>query len=78
MRNQIVVEVLGGIVVEVYADDPETHVTLIDWDCDDESPCLATDEEGREYSGVAIEFPTTLLDSMPVETRQAFEHACRF
>jgi len=74
--SQVIIEVRGGMVVEVYTDDPDTRIVLIDWDCDDsEYVCTVEDEAGHEYSGLAVEFPPSSLDAMPVETRAAFDHA---
>jgi hypothetical protein len=64
------------MVVEVYTDDPELQVVIVDWDCQDgDYVCVVADEWGHEYSGLAAEFPPSAMDAMPVETRRAFDHA---
>jgi hypothetical protein len=49
---KIIIEVNGGVVQEVYCDDPAVAVVLVDWDNKD---CPAR-------------FPTTPIGQMPDET----------
>lgn len=56
--SNIVVEVLGGVVQNVYCDDPEkTQVLVVDWD------------DGAEMQ--ARPFPTRKLTEVPCATSSA-------
>ena len=58
----IVIEVLGGVIHEVYSDDPETKVVVVDWD----------NEEPKGEGVVAGDYPTTpLSDAAPDLRREA-------
>jgi hypothetical protein len=61
MRN-VIIEVRGGVVVEIYSDSSDTRITLIDWDEADE------DEDSR----AGIEWRPSRLDEMPPDTDAEF------
>lgn len=77
MATKIVIEVVGGVVQEVYCDDPAVAVVLVDWDTEecepDEGTVLVEDGLGYENLARAVTFPTTPLQQLPVETRAAVE-----
>jgi hypothetical protein len=50
MDAKIVIEVSGGVVQEVYSDDPSVNVVLIDWDNDE--------------TGQPVPYPTVPLDQL--------------
>lgn len=54
----VIVEVRGGNVIQVYAKNPETHVTVIDWD-------NATPAVPQGHIG---ELKPLLLAQMPLDT----------
>jgi CO dehydrogenase nickel-insertion accessory protein CooC1 len=64
MQEEIVIEVRGGTVVEVYATTANPRVVLIDWD---------EIANGDLHSQVGVEFPLQPIDQMPRETREAYE-----
>jgi hypothetical protein len=57
----LVIEVSGGVVQEVYTDDEQVRVILVDWDAG-ESP-------GDKFTGGP--FPTTSLSKAPSDTKYA-------
>lgn len=61
--KKLVIEVLGGVVQEVYGDDPELAVILVDWDNIEDNPAK---------SG-AIIFHHTSPDQMPAGTKALVE-----
>ncbi len=63
MRSDIVVEVRGGCLVEVYCADPNQRFILLDWDDLSELP-----EELR----MGKRFPHASLDDMPPDTHEAY------
>jgi hypothetical protein len=76
----VVIEVSGGVVQEVYCDDPEARIVLIDWDaegCTVDEPGIVEviDDLGRALPVHAAEFPKTLTATMPPETRSAVDLA---
>ncbi len=75
---KIIIEVRGGVVQEVYCDDPEVAVVLVDWDsegCSEEEKgiVIVHDENRQEYLVHAAEFSTTPMKQMSRETKAAFE-----
>ena len=64
--NDIVVEVRGGVVVEVYANIEDARIILVDWD-------QAGDTETA--GPVSTVFPHAPLASLPQETRVQYERA---
>jgi hypothetical protein len=63
--NDVVVEVRGGIVVEIYSDAPDLRLSLVDWDNirDGDHPfCWGN--------------PAPMSD-MPEDTRASFDEAVR-
>lgn len=65
----VVIEIRGGCLAEVYSAKPGLRVVLIDWDCR-EAGELFDDMAGGGYVDVAT------LDTMPADTRREYEHAC--
>ncbi len=70
---RVIVEVQGGLVQEVYCDDPSVEVVLVDWDtegCEPDADDLVTvgDDLVR-----AVPFQTTPAKDMPPETAEAVE-----
>jgi hypothetical protein len=77
-KKKLVIEMEGGVVQEVYADDPALEVVLVDWDsagADSELVIKVKDSGGKSLSVWAAKFPFVSLDRMPVETCQAAEQA---
>ena len=56
MQNEIIIEVRGGTVVEVYATTASPRVVLIDWD---------ETADGDVESQVGVELPLQPIDQMP-------------
>jgi hypothetical protein len=76
----VVIEVSGGVVQEVYCDDPEARIVLIDWDaegCTVDEPGIVEviDDLGRSLPVHAADFPKTPTATMPPETRSAVDLA---
>ena len=64
---EIVVEVRGGLVAEIYSDQPHSRVVVIDWD-EIDSP----ERQGR----VGFRWdPCASLTSMPDDTRGQYQQA---
>lgn len=61
--SDLVIEVRGGVVVEVYSKTPERHVTIIDWD----------DIETKDTSRWVVARQCVPYTVMPHETRHAVE-----
>ena len=61
--SDVIVEVRGGVVVEVYSKSRRTRVVVIDWD---------NIEEGGVSAGTELRQCAT-CEMMPRETRQAME-----
>lgn len=66
MGSDIVVEVRGGCLVEVYCADPHQQFILLDWDDLNELP-----EEQR----IGRHFPHDSPDDMPADTRGVYERS---
>jgi hypothetical protein len=62
--REIVIEVRGGSVVEVYASTNDTRVVLIDWDD-------ILDDGRRGVAGLS--YPCSSAELMPDDTRRAYE-----
>lgn len=78
-RPQIVLNVHGGIVQDVFASIPELHVVVVDWDTDGlESPVLVDlSLEGRRCSAVVVEMPPVPLEELAgSDVEQAIDAAC--
>jgi hypothetical protein len=60
MKQKIIVEMRGGVLVAVYARDPAIEVLLVDWD----------DVEAGSTQA-SVPFPVDALDQMPAETKAA-------
>jgi hypothetical protein len=63
MGNDIVIEVRGGCLVEVYCSDPNQRFILLDWDDLNELP-----EEQR----VGVHFSHAAPGDMPSDVRKAY------
>ena len=78
MAAKIVIEVNGGVVQEVYSDDPVT-VVVVDWDTEGSEPggsnYLVMDDMGYEHLAHAAIVKPTPTDMLPVETKAAVEAA---
>jgi len=66
--TDVIVEVRGGVVVEVYSKDHRTRVAVVDWD---------DVEEGGIPAGVALRQCGT-YEMMPEETQRATECLCHW
>jgi hypothetical protein len=62
--TDVIVEVSGGVVVEVYSKNPRTRVVVIDWD---------DIEDGGTRAGVAFR-QCASYEMMPGETQRATEY----
>ena len=60
MKQRIVIEMRGGVLVAVYAQDPAIEVFVVDWD---------DIQAGSTQANVP--FPVEPLDQMPAETKAA-------
>jgi hypothetical protein len=68
VKQKIIIEIRGGVLVAVYAQDPAIEVLLVDWDDDVEAGSTR----------VSVPFPVDALDQMPAETKAAVgEHGSR-
>jgi hypothetical protein len=63
--NLVIVEIRGGSVVEVYANDPGIAAVIVDWD--ELNEFAETDRKANLWGRCAT------LDKMPEETRAALE-----
>ena len=73
--SRVIVEVRGGMVQEVYSDDPAIKVFLVDWDTEG---CAPDDEDIVAVEGDlvrVVNFPTTIVEEMPPETDEALRQA---
>lgn len=61
MKQKIIIEIRGGVLVAVYARDPAIEVLLVDWD-DDVDP---------GSTQVSVSFPVNALVQMSAETKAA-------
>jgi hypothetical protein len=79
MASQLIIEVSGGVVTEVYSSDPDTEVILIDWDTDgsseDEEIVAVHDDQGREELARSVKIPTAPLSQLPRQTKSAAQRA---
>ena len=64
MDNDVVIEIRGGCLVGIYSTNRDERFTLIDWD----------DVKDEDKSEKGRAFPLIPLDSMPDDTRRAYEH----
>lgn len=63
----VVIEVRGGTVVDVYTDIQGARFILVDWD-------LREDQKGS----VGCEYPTSSLDDLPRDTQQEYKHSAAY
>lgn len=79
MARKIVIEINGGVVQEVYSDDPAVTVVVVDWDTEGSEPSndnhVVTDEMGHEHLAHAAVIEPTPVDMLPVETKAVVEAA---
>ena len=78
--NQLVIEVRGGLVQEVYSSQPDLDVILVDWDCDEsDSPQVVVIEAAqRRKQAYVVELPLQPLSALAgSELEQLFEAADR-
>jgi hypothetical protein len=79
MAVKIVVEVNGGVVQEIYSDDPVVTVVVVDWDTEgsvpDRNTHVVLDELDNEFLAHAVVFEVTPMEMLPLETRAATEAA---
>lgn len=77
MATKIVIEVVGGVVQEVYSDDPE--VIVVDWDTEGCEPgkhaYVVEDSGGHEHLAFAEVIPPTPIENSPLETWSAVDLA---
>jgi hypothetical protein len=72
---RVIVEVRGGVVQEIYADDPSIEVVLLDWDtegCDPAHDGLAKVDDDLVR---AVIFPASPTTEMPPDTADAVRQA---
>jgi hypothetical protein len=60
VKQKIIVEIRGGVLVAIYARDPAIEVLVVDWDEVEAGPTQAN-----------VPFPVEGLDQMPAETKDA-------
>ena len=76
MATKIVIEINGGVVQEVYSDDPVT-VVVVDWDTEGSEPggsnYVVEDDMGNEHLAHAAVVKPTPIHMLPVETKAAVE-----
>jgi hypothetical protein len=65
MVSEVVIEIRGGVLVEIYSDDPDTRFVVVDWDR------IATDEE----TATAFAWRATKMDRMPEDTSAEYRQA---
>lgn len=79
MAAKIIVEVNGGVVQEIYSDDPAVTVVVVDWDTEGSVPDRNThvvfDELDNEFLAHAVVVGATPLEMLPLETRAAADAA---
>jgi len=77
MVKQIVIEVNGGMSCEVYCDDPDFEVVLIDWDTSsfERGDHFVHEVEDGQTVLVVPEYPTIRTKKLPDQTRCALERA---
>ena len=57
--NDVVIELRGGVLVEVYCDDPSSRFVIVDWDRVEETKPMK----------IGVELTPCRLTEMPEETR---------
>lgn len=78
-RPQIVVNVHGGIVQDVFASIPDLHVVVVDWDTERlDSPALVDEPFGvRTCSASVVALPPVPLEELAgSDVEQAIDAAC--
>lgn len=79
MAAKIVIEVNGGVVQEVYSNDPNVTVVIVDWDTEGAEPGNGNhgvkDELGNEYLAHAVTVELTPIYMLPLETQAAVKAA---
>jgi hypothetical protein len=77
MAKQIVIEINGGMSCEIYSDDPDIEVVLIDWDTtgfDLGDHFIHEIEDGLTVL-VVPEYPTTRTGKLSDQTLTALQRA---
>jgi hypothetical protein len=77
MAKQIVIEVNGGMSCEVYCDDPDFEVVLIDWDTSsfELGDRFVHEVEDGQTVLVVPEYPTTRTTKLSEQTLTALQRA---
>lgn len=78
-RPQVVLNVHGGTVQDVFASIPDLQVVVVDWDTDElETPALVDlSLDGRRCSAAVVEFPPSPLEELAgSDVEQAIDAAC--
>ncbi|HEY3965149.1 MAG TPA: hypothetical protein VGM05_11410 [Planctomycetaceae bacterium] len=78
-RPQIVLNVHGGIVQDVFASIPELHVVIVDWDTEGlDSPALVDlSFGGHRCSASVVEIPPEPLEELAgSDVERAIDAAC--
>lgn len=80
MAKQIVIEVNGGMSCEVYCDDPDIEVVLIDWDTSgfDLGDHFVHEVEDGQTVLVIPKYPTTRTRKLPEPALTALQRARHF
>lgn len=79
MATKIVIEVVGGVVQDLYCDHPDVVAVIVDWDTEGSEPgthaYAVEDEDGNEHLAFAEVIPATPMEKLPLETWAAAELA---
>lgn len=78
-RPQIVLNVRGGIVQDVFASNPDLQVVVVDWDTEGfESPALVElTLNGKRCTASVVTFPAQPLEELAgSDVEQAVDAAC--
>ena len=77
--NHIILNVVGGVVQEVFASDPAIQVTLVDWDVHDAADERAVDVQTadgyRRWAYVVGMTPDPLAELAGTDVERAIEAA---
>lgn len=68
-RQQVVLDISGGVLQAVHASAPAIHVVCVDWDCDgcepgDNGMVEITDANGRQCVSAVAEYPVSPLSAL--------------
>jgi hypothetical protein len=73
---KLVINVSGGVVQDVYTDDPAIDVILVDWDTEGCEPDgLVEIAAAGGALAHAVVYPTASLNDMPDDMREAVKKA---